>query len=107
MSDKSNVGVAFLIGAAIGAGIAVLYAKDRGSVTREKLKRGFDQQKQNFQEKFSEVGETLKSRIPSKEQIEATFDELTENVNEKTQGIIETLEQKLAKLKAAADAMKK
>ena len=103
MTNRSNAGLAFILGAAIGAGIAILYAKDKGSVTRGKIKRGFDEQKQ----KFSEVGDALKSRIPTKEQIEATFDELTENVNEKTHDIIGSLEEKLAKLKAAADAMKK
>lgn len=107
MSTKSNAGLAFILGAAIGAGIAVLYAKEKGSVTRRNIKRGFDEQKEHLQEKFSQVGHSIKSKIPTKEQIEATFDELTENVNEKTHDIIGSLEEKLAKLKAAADAMKK
>lgn len=107
MSNRSNTGLAFIIGAAIGAGIAILYAKDEGTVTRQKIKKGFGEQKQHFQNKFSEIGDTIKSRVPSKEQIEATFDELTENVNEKTHDIISSLEEKLQKLKKAADTMKK
>src|SRR5690606_3928180 len=103
MTNRSNAGLAFILGAAIGAGIAIAYAHDKGSVSCGNIRRGLAEQTQ----KFSEVGDALKTKIPTKEQIEDTFDELTENVNEKTHDIIGSLEEKLAKLKAAADAMKK
>ena len=56
MSNTSgNSLLALLTGALIGAGIGILYAPDKGTKTREKIKDGFDDAKDNLKHKFEDV----------------------------------------------------
>jgi gas vesicle protein len=50
MSKKSNALMAFLVGAAAGAILGVLYAPDKGSNTREKLSFRLDKYKKILEE---------------------------------------------------------
>ncbi|HBG45830.1 MAG TPA: hypothetical protein DDW94_02465 [Deltaproteobacteria bacterium] len=42
MNSSKNVAIAFLIGGAIGAGVALLFAPASGIETRKRIKDGFD-----------------------------------------------------------------
>jgi len=42
MNNSKNVAVAFLVGGAIGAGLALLFAPASGNETRRKIKEGFE-----------------------------------------------------------------
>ncbi len=53
MSNNTNSVLALLLGAAIGAGVGILFAPDKGSKTREKIKDGFDDAKDNLKHKLS------------------------------------------------------
>lgn len=108
MSNTSKAAAAFLVGAAIGAGLGILFAPEKGSKTREKLKEGFDEKKDELKNKFDDLSSKFKSKLEnSKSDIESQFDDLAANVDEKTNDVIATLEKKLADLKQAAASFKK
>lgn len=99
-NNTGNTIIAVLVGAAIGAGLGILFAPDKGSKTREKIKDGFDDVKNNLNDKLHEVSEKLKGRsILSKEEIDQNYDHIVNNLSDKTEDVISYLEKKLADLK--------
>jgi len=60
MSDeRSSVGLmlGFLTGAAIGAGLGLLFAPQAGKETREQLKDGYDKASENIKENYDKANE--------------------------------------------------
>jgi gas vesicle protein len=109
MSDNTGKTVlALLAGVAIGAGIGILFAPDKGTKTREKIKEGFDDKKDEFKDKFDGFTNTIKSKFAStKMDLESSFDDLVANVDNKTEDVIASLEKKLQELKKAAATTQK
>ena len=101
MSNTSgNSLLALLTGALIGAGIGILYAPDKGSKTREKIKYRFQDAKDDLKTKLDEVSKQLKSKLNnSKDNLEDSFEEMVSQASHKTEDLILFLEQKLAELK--------
>jgi gas vesicle protein len=89
MSTRNNNLIALLAGAAIGVGLGILFAPDKGSKTREKIKDGFDDLKDEAKEKFAK----------SKDGLRETVDELLSKSSYKAEEAITYLEEKLAELK--------
>ncbi len=90
MSGRNSESIlALLAGAAIGVGIGILFAPDKGSKTREKIKIGFDDLKDEAKEKFS----------GSKEELKEAVDNLLSKSSYKAEEAITFLEEKLAELK--------
>ena len=101
MSTKNgNSIIALLAGAAIGVGLGILFAPEKGSKTREKIKDGFDDLKDQAKskldflddetkEKFSNAEENLKDRVES----------FLSDSSYKAEEAITFLEEKLAELK--------
>ncbi|MDX2195596.1 MAG: YtxH domain-containing protein [Cytophagales bacterium] len=61
MSRRSDVFLAFLTGAAVGASLGVLFAPEKGEITREKLGIKLEKYKDKLKElilKYSEIGAT-------------------------------------------------
>ncbi|PJJ10157.1 gas vesicle protein [Flavobacterium sp. 1] len=99
-NNTGNTLIAILVGATIGAGLGILFAPDKGSNTREKIKDGFDDVKHNLNGKLHEVTEKLKSRgILNKEDIDRNYDHIVASLSEKTEDVVSYLENKLAELK--------
>nr|WP_315252214.1 YtxH domain-containing protein [uncultured Flavobacterium sp.] len=99
-NNTGNTIIALLVGATIGAGIGILFAPDKGSKTREKIKDGFDDVKNNLNDKLHEVSEKLKGKgILSKEDIDRNYDNIVANLTDKTEDVVSYLESKLAELK--------
>ena len=99
-NNTGNSALALLLGAAIGAGVGILFAPDKGSKTREKIKDGFDDAKDNLKHKFEDVTHQLREKFDgSKNDLEETYQEMVSNVSYKTEDVISFLETKLADLK--------
>jgi gas vesicle protein len=105
MSNRDNgiTVLALLTGAAIGAGLGILFAPDKGEKTREKIKESFDGQKNDLMDKFDELSDTVKAKMSqTKLDLEKGFDDLVHHTDDKTEDVIAKLERKLQELKNAA-----
>jgi gas vesicle protein len=99
-NNTGNTILAVLTGAAIGAVIGILFAPDKGSKTREKMKDGFDDVKNDLKTKLDHASEELKDKFSTaKIDLEETYEELVSNMSHKTEDVISFLEEKLAELK--------
>ena len=101
MSSKNgNSILALLAGAAIGVGLGILFAPDKGSKTREKIKDNLDDLKEEAKSKINSIEEEAKEKFSkSKEELKDTVDELLSNSSYKAEEAISFLEEKLADLK--------
>lgn len=107
MAGNGKAAAAILLGAAIGAGLGILFAPDKGTETRKKIKDGYDGKKEDLKNKVDQLTSSVKSKFKgSKADLESAFDDLAANVDDKTHEVIATLEKKLADLKKSADAFK-
>lgn len=101
MSSKNgNSILAILAGAAIGVGLGILFAPDKGSKTREKLKDGFDDLKGEAKTKWDALEEDTKEKFSkTKDELIETVEDLLSSSSYKAEEAITFLEEKLAELK--------
>ena len=99
-NNKGNMLVALLAGAAVGAGIGILFAPDKGSKTREKIRDGYGEAKDNLLHKWEDVSKGIKSKFSNrKHDLEHTYEDLVASMSDKNGDVISFLETKLADLK--------
>ena len=74
--DRNTVLLAILAGAAIGAGIGILLAPDKGSVTRKRLMQAADGTAYNLKNNLAARTELLRRKLNnSYKDIESTYDD--------------------------------
>lgn len=99
-NNNGSNAIALLLGAAIGVGIGILFAPDKGSKTREKIKDNFDDLKIGLNNKLADYEEGIRTKLSgSKESLQETVESLLSNSSYKAEEAISFLEEKLAELK--------
>lgn len=99
-NNTGNTLLAILTGAAIGAGIGILFAPDKGSKTRGKIKDGYNEAQKDFKYKLDGLSGEMKHKLKSaKLDLEETYVDLLSDMSHKTEDVISFLEIKLAELK--------
>lgn len=100
-NDSGNVLLALLTGAAIGAGIGILYAPEKGIETRHKIKRKVEDTSHDLAERVSHAKDELtKTANEKKDAFDRKLDEAISTMSYKADDIIDKLERKLEDLKA-------
>jgi|SRR6476620_474478 len=100
MSRSGNTFLALIAGGAIGAIAGILYAPEKGSVTRQNLKDGIDEAKNNLKSKLDNATSDIKGKFADANfGIEETYENLLSSMSHKADDIISFLETKLANLK--------
>ena len=98
--NTGNTILAILTGAAIGAGVGILFAPDKGSQTRVKIKEGYKDAQKDLEKKYKELSEEVKTKFSSsKVDFEGSYDDLLSSMSHKTEDVITFLENKLSELK--------
>ncbi|MDO6604371.1 YtxH domain-containing protein [Arenibacter palladensis] len=99
-NDSGNTLLALLTGAAIGAGIGILYAPDKGTKTRKRIKKKAMETTDDLTSRISHAKEELtKTAEAKKVDFEKKLEETISNMSYKADDIITALEKKLADLK--------
>ncbi|MBD0850091.1 YtxH domain-containing protein [Maribacter arenosus] len=100
MNNTGNTLLAIIAGSAIGAALGVLFAPDKGEVTRRKIADQAAASKEAITNNAMDLKDRVVSKISSEsETLETRMEGIVSDVSYKTEDVITTLERKLAELK--------
>lgn len=92
--------LALLTGAAIGAGLGILYAPEKGSKTRDDISKGAKKAQKELTKQLKEVSRTIGMKVNSaKESFENQLDNTLASASYEAEDVIKTLEAKLKTLR--------
>jgi gas vesicle protein len=108
MSNSSNTVVGLLAGTVIGATLGILFAPEKGEITRRRISEEAEAAKDIIVEKTSEIKSQVASSVTdNKESLDTQLENVVSNVSHKAEDIITTLERKLKELKEKSKQMQK
>lgn len=100
MANNGTTFLAFLTGAAIGAGFGLLYAPDSGEETRRKISENALRAQDDINKKYRETSSNLSSKAnKAKSDFEKRLEDTLVNASGKADEILESLEEKLEELR--------
>lgn len=89
-----------VLGVLLGAAVGVLFAPEKGSITRDKLKKEGNKIKDQLSKDFTEVRDDLsKAASSGKEKFKQDFEDIASKSSYKTEQAITFVEKQLAILK--------
>ncbi|MFZ9004285.1 MAG: YtxH domain-containing protein [Bacteroidetes bacterium] len=99
-SDSGSVLLALLVGAAIGAGVGILYAPDEGSKTRQRIKEKAQETSEDLVKSMNSARDELtRSAQEQKVEFDKKLEETISKMSYKADDIIAGLEKKLEELR--------
>lgn len=99
-SETGNIMLAALAGAVVGAGVGILFAPDKGSNTRKKIKDKVDETRHDLTERITHAKDELtRTAKEKKEAFEDKLEEALSHMSYKADDIIAGLERKLEDLR--------
>ena len=102
MSKVGNALAALLVGAAIGAGVGILFAPDEGKKTRKRIRKSLEGVSDNLRDRLTHLNEDLKEKkLKFKGTLEENVEKLLSKSSYKAEELINALERKLEDLKKA------
>ncbi|MDX1761292.1 MAG: YtxH domain-containing protein [Christiangramia sp.] len=100
MASTGNTLLALITGAAIGAGIGLLYAPDSGDKTRKKLKKDAKDAQDRLNKRYHETSSNLSDKAKkAKTDFEARLEETLSSASHKADDILASMETKLEELR--------
>ena len=104
MSNKTDLLAGIIGGAAAGLAIGMLYAPDKGSVTRKKIREKAVDVKDDIVDKTTTVTNSIARTIGNRKSvIDEKLDDVINEMGETTDDAIVALERKLEKLKKESE----
>jgi len=99
-NDSGSVLLALLVGAAIGAGVGILYAPDEGSKTRQRIKDKAQEASDDLVQRVNSARDELtRSAADQKAEFDKKLEETISKMSYKADDIIAGLEKKLEELR--------
>ncbi|WGK65827.1 YtxH domain-containing protein [Croceiramulus getboli] len=99
-SNTGNTLLALLTGAAIGAGVGILYAPDRGDKTRKKLKKNAQKAQEKLNKEYQKASAQLSEKAQTaRTNFETKLEETLSNASYKADDILLAMENKLEDLR--------
>lgn len=99
-NDSGSTFLALLVGAAIGAGIGILYAPDEGARTRQRIRDKAQEASDDLVQRVNRAREELtQSAVDQKQEFDKQLEETISQMSYKADDIIAGLEKKLEELR--------
>ena len=100
MASTGNTLLALITGAAIGAGVGLLYAPDSGDKTRKKLKDDAQNAQDRLNKKYNETSSNLSEKAKkARTDFEVRLEETLSSASHKADDILAAMETKLEELR--------
>ncbi|WP_298526986.1 YtxH domain-containing protein [uncultured Christiangramia sp.] len=108
MASTGNTLLALITGAAIGAGVGLLYAPDSGEKTRKKLKDDAQNAQDRLNKKYNETSSNLSEKArKARTDFEVRLEETLSSASHKADDILSAMESKLEELRKQNSKLQK
>ncbi len=100
MASTGNTFLALITGAAIGAGLGLLYAPDSGEETRKRLRKDAQDAQDRLNKRYQETSSNLSDKAKkARRDFEDRLEDTLSNASHKADDILAAMEHKLEELR--------